>query len=451
MVYIQFNPYGWTTPLPMTEIAPNHWVFILFSPFDILSDLSYRYCREGECGVADDAATSGINPQGRKVSPSAEPQYIADTVDDWAWLESAPFEPPAPLPQITPRGEDFITGIEFMSGSKPADSIQMTAAIPEIVNLNSGWIILTPTWSFTHQNPPVIEPDPNQDPLWIDLSTMTSSAFSQGLHVAIHPQPHFPETAADWWSTAPLDFSWWNSWFDQYHAFAIHYAETAQIQGADMLILGGDWLSPALPGGKLSDGTPSGVPADSEIRWVEIMNDVNARFSGTIAWSMSLPSKETAPNYFEHVDQVNLNWNPKLFITPETSLEELVNTANLSLDGEVHDFWSNWLQPDNKSLVLQIQYPSVSGWNPDCSDEFSPCYPLSTFSSPAPIVADIGTGFSEQALAYQVFLSTAPKKNWVSGIISQGYYAPAVLHDKSISIHGKPAEDLLRVWFISLK
>ncbi len=451
-VYIQFNPYGWTTPLPMTEIAPNHWVFILFSPFDILSDLTYRYCREGECGIADDAATAGAYPEGRVVSPSAEPQYIADSVEDWAWLESTSFAATAPLPDITPRGEDFITGIEFMPGSKPADSVQMSAAIPEITRLNSNWIILTPTWSFTHQNPPVIEPNPNQDPLWIDLRTMTSIAFSEGLQVAIHPQPHFPVDPADWWLDAPLDFSWWNSWFDQYHAFAIHFAETAQIQGADMLILGGDWLIPALPGGKLANGDPSGVPADSGLRWIEIMNDVNARFSGTIAWTMSLPSGSSVPDHFEHVDQVHLNWDPGFVITPDITLEELVNIADLSLDGEVNTFWSNWLNPDNKLLVLRVMYPSVSGWNPDCSSDIDGhCYPISTFSSPAPIVMEYDTGFSEQALAYQVYLSTAPRKSWVSGIISQGYYAPAVLHDKSISIHGKPAENLLQEWFLMLK
>ena len=451
-VYIQFNPYGWTTPLPMTEIAPNHWVFILFSPFDILSDLTYRYCREGECGIADDAATAGAYPEGRLVSPSAEPQYIADSVENWAWLESTSFAATAPLPAITPRGEDFITGIEFMPGSKPADSVQMAAAIPEITRLNSNWIVLTPTWSFTHQNPPVIEPNPNQDPLWIDLRTMTSIAFSEGLQVAIHPQPHFPVDPADWWMDAPLDFSWWNSWFDQYHAFAIHFAETAQIQGADMLILGGDWLIPALPGGKLANGDPSGVPADSGLRWIEIMNDVNARFSGTIAWTMSLPSGSSVPDHFEHVDQVHLNWDPGFVITPDITLEELVNIADLSLDGEVNTFWSNWLNPDHKLLVLRVMYPSVSGWNPDCSSNIDGhCYPISTFSSPAPIVKEYDTGFSEQALAYQVYLSTAPRKSWVSGIISQGYYAPAVLHDKSISIHGKPAENLLQEWFLMLK
>jgi len=451
-VYIQFNPYGWTTPLPMTEIAPNHWVFILFSPFDILSDLTYRYCREGECGIADDAATAGAYPLGRVISPSAEPQYIADSVEDWAWLESTSFAATAPLPAITPRGEDFITGIEFMPGSKPADSVQMSAAIPEITRLNSNWIILTPTWSFTHQNPPVIEPNPNRDPLWIDLRTMTSIAFSEGLQVAIHPQPHFPASPSDWWLDAPLDFSWWNSWFDQYHAFAIHFAETAQIQGADMLILGGDWLIPALPGGKLANGDPSGVPADSGLRWIEIMNDVNARFSGTIAWTMSLPPGSSVPDHFEHVDQVHLNWDPGFVITPDITLEELVNTAELSLDEEVNTFWSNWLKPDHKLLVLRVLYPSISGWNPDCSSNIDDhCYPISTFSSPAPIVMEYETGFSEQALAYQVYLSTAPRKSWVSGIISQGYYAPAILHDKSISIHGKPAENLLQEWFLMLK
>ena len=451
-VYIQFNPYGWTTPLPMTEVAQNHWVFILFSPFDILSDLSYRYCREGECGVADDAATAGAFPEGRAVTPSADPQYIADSVESWAWLESAPISAAAPLPAISPRGENFMTGIEFMPGSKPADSIQMSAAIPAIAQLNSGWIILTPTWSFTHQNPPVIEPNPNQDSLWIDLNTMTSISSSEGLQVAIHPQPHFPEDPAIWWMNAPLDFSWWNSWFDQYHAFAIHFAETAQIQGADMLILGGDWLLPALPGGKLANGDPSGVPADSGLRWIEIINDVNARFSGTIAWTMSLPTESVLPEHFEHVDQIHLNWDPGLVITPETTLEELVSTANISLDEEINTFWSNWLKPDDKLLVLRVLYPSVSGWNPNCSSETDgPCIPISTFTTPAPIVMEYDKGFSEQALAYQVYLSTAPKKSWVSGIISQGYYAPAILHDKSISIHGKPAESLLQEWFLMLK
>ncbi|MFN2281968.1 MAG: hypothetical protein ACK2TZ_08905, partial [Anaerolineales bacterium] len=95
--------YGWTTPLPMTKLGPNHWVFILFSPFDILSDLSYRYCREGQCGIADDIATPGNAPSGREARPSAEPQYIADSVDAWIWLTTVAGPDEGAPPSLEPR------------------------------------------------------------------------------------------------------------------------------------------------------------------------------------------------------------------------------------------------------------------------------------------------------------------------------------------------------------
>jgi hypothetical protein len=39
------------------------------------------------------------------------------------------------------------------------------------------------------------------------------------------------------------------------------------------------------------------------------------------------------------------------------------------------------------------------------------------------------------------------QRDWVSGIISTGYYPPAALTDKSASVHGKPAEEVLAYWF----
>jgi hypothetical protein len=60
---------------------------------------------------------------------------------------------------------------------------------------------------------------------------------------------------------------------------------------------------------------------------------------------------------------------------------------------------------------------------------------------------NLKTDLDEQAKAYTAFLSAINKINWISGVISWGYYAPVVLHDKSISIHGKPAEEILQHWF----
>lgn len=448
-IYIQLNPYGWTTPLPMTKIADNHWVFILFSPFNILSDISYRYCRQGQCAVAgssEDGSSSWI------VSPSAEPQYIADQIASWAWLEPSPLADPLPLPNITPREGGFLTGIEIMPASQAGDAYHISSAISNIASQHSGWIILTPTWTFTHQVPPVLEPDPNHDPLWYDLEEMTRNAAYHGLQVAYHPQPQFFRDRDQWWISAPRDFSWWNSWFDQYREFAVHYAEAAERQGAEILILGGDWLSPALPGGKLPTGEPSGVPADAELRWSGILADIRSRYSGIIAWSMSLPEDDRKPAYLELVDAIFLDWNPSLSAGPLPDLEEITSQALESLEGDVYEFWADWLNPAETQLILSIAYPSVSGWQLECADpENQACYDLSAFAAPAPRIDNLAPGFAEQAAAYQAMLSSAAGQEWIAGIISRGYYSQVILHDKSISIHGKPAEDLLWRWFEALQ
>jgi hypothetical protein len=152
------------------------------------------------------------------------------------------------------------------------------------------------------------------------------------------------------------------------------------------------------------------------------------------------------------VDLVLLNWNPTLDVASFPDLEELTSSALTSLDGEVYEFWSAWLEPDGTRLALSLAYPSVSGWQEDCSVTENPiCYDLDHFSSPAPRVDGLEPGFAEQAAAYQAMLSTASSKEWVSGLISRGYFSQVILHDKSISIHGKPAEDLLWRWFEALE
>jgi hypothetical protein len=55
-----------------------------------------------------------------------------------------------------------------------------------------------------------------------------------------------------------------------------------------------------------------------------------------------------------------------------------------------------------------------------------------------------------QADIYSAVLATAGSRDWITGIVSQGYYLPAQLQDASTSIYGKPAEDVLWYWFSKL-
>jgi hypothetical protein len=48
---------------------------------------------------------------------------------------------------------------------------------------------------------------------------------------------------------------------------------------------------------------------------------------------------------------------------------------------------------------------------------------------------------------YEAMLTAVNARQWVGGIVSRGYYPPTILQDKSASIHGKPAADLLWYWY----
>ena len=82
---IQFNPFGWMEPIPMWSLGNNRWLYTLYGPQNLLSSLSYRYCRNDQCGSADDSATQGLNPAGSPVNISLLPQNFQDEIRSWAW------------------------------------------------------------------------------------------------------------------------------------------------------------------------------------------------------------------------------------------------------------------------------------------------------------------------------------------------------------------------------
>ena len=59
IIYIQFNPYGWTPPIPMWSTGTNKWAYKLYGPLNIVGSFGYRYCRNAQCDSADDAQTAG--------------------------------------------------------------------------------------------------------------------------------------------------------------------------------------------------------------------------------------------------------------------------------------------------------------------------------------------------------------------------------------------------------
>ena len=428
IVSIQFNPYGWTEPIPMWSLGNNKWVYQLYSPLNMLGDFEYRYCRNDQCGIADDVQTSAGH-LGRPVSTSLAPQDLQDTVSGWTWLQNT--TPPAinGLP-VTAR-QAFMAGVEFQAGYDPTWQVWTPLAIQNVQGFYANWLVLTPSWSVGRTSPFVFSPVAGVDPLWADTLDTVNRARASNLNVALFPEINLPSDLTAWWTSAPRDDAWWKAWFDRYAAFADYHADLAAKSGAQALILGGDWVTPALPGGQIN-ASSSGVPADVESRWQAILTDVRSRFSGSVYWALSYPGGlQSCPDFAKNLDGVYLLWYAPL---SGSSVDQYYAAAGQLLDTDIQPFQAALQKP----VILAVAYPSAD-------DASSGSMPASTLFQPGSTQAPVN--LQAQTDLYQAMLMAVNERAWVGGFISRGYYPPVVLQDASASVHGKPAADLLWYWY----
>lgn len=415
-VALQFNPlFGWTEPIPMWSLGQNRWAYILYSPRNLPGNLSYRYCRNGQCGYADDAQTPGLYGEGRLAPNQAGPQTQTDQVEAWAdWSDIAN----ATLPAVeAPAREGFASGIETRAAYHPSWRALFPFALQDVQRTQAGWLVFAPTWSYGRgaagNNPPILAPLPGGDALWPDALEMVQQGKAAGLKVAIYPQARFAVPVEDWWAEAQReDPGWWPVWFAEYRTFILHHAELAAQSRADALILGGDWLSPALPGGTLADGSASGVPADAEQRWRDLIDEARSRFDGQLIWSISNNGIEAPPPFLDALDQIYLT----LALQPGQSFSSVLG---MELGG--------WLD----GVVLPVQILAAK---------------------PLILAVDLPAdpSLQMQVNLYHTAQSAAAERDWISGFIARGYFPPVALKDASTSVHGKPASDLLEAWFSAL-
>lgn len=446
-ISIQFNPFfGWTEPIPMWRLSETRWAYILNNPLQMISTMHYRYCRNDQCGSADAGATPGPDNAGFSVDVDPD-QPFKDEIENWAWLSAEAPQAMLEAVDIQPRGADFVAGIEFLPAYHPNWLPLAGKSLETVQGLGANWLVLSPTWTFTRQSPPILDLAIGRDAFWFDLQQEMSQARARGLNVAINPTPNFPLPATQWWAGAQRDFSWWVVWFERYRSFIFHHADLAARNDAQALVLGGDWIAPALPGGVLSDGSPSGVPADADSRWRELIAEVRQRFSGKIIWSMSLNQTLNPPEFLDSVDQVYVQFYAPLSTEPAPAVSVMATEAGKLLDTNVQPLQTRF----NKPIILAISYPSTDGASQACPQDLDGnCLSLEALARPNADIPGTNVNLQAQADIYNALLAAVNQRAWISGFISRGFYPPAALQDKSASVHGKPAQEILRFWFPKL-
>lgn len=456
IVYIQFSTYGWTEPIPMWPLGvisgSFRWGYQLYSPLNFYGQISYRYCRNGQCGSADDSQTVGASPAGRQTTTSLLGQDIVDSVASWKW-----FENPETLPlvgtSITPRAAGFVAGIEYQPQYRPNFIYYTSQTFSNTKALGANYAVLTPTWTVSSVSPLRFAIQPGQDPLWIDTAIMVSQARDNGLSAAIFPTPRFPPSTdssvsagAQFWKNAPRDAAWWQSWFTRYRAFLVNYADLAAQSGAQSIILGGEWVAPSLPGGLLPDGTPSNVPADAEAQWRAIITDVRNHFKGQVLWALPYEkSSFTAPvNFLRDVDGIYLLWSIPIATSASATKTDYITEAGRLLDNEVSPLGTLLGKP----IILAVSYPAAIGAAGGCvPNGAGGCLDFNALSRPNADVPTASLSLQTQSDIYEALLIAVNARPWVSGFVSRGYFMPVALQDKSTSINGKPAANVLWYWY----
>jgi hypothetical protein len=442
-IYIQFNPYGWTEPIPMWYVRDNVWRFKLYGPLN-LDTLYYRYCRNAQCGSADDVSTPGVSPTGRRASTAITEQDIRESVTAWMWTNPGPTGLVGT--NVIQRSGVFMAGVEFQPYYQPDWSAFTDTSMLNLQQVGANTVILTPSWTYSSANPLVFGIQPGPDALQPDTETMVAQARARSLNVALFPQPRFPSNAAEWWKSAPRDATWWQLWFDYYRAFAVHHADMATRSGAQVLILGGDWVGPALPNGTLSDGTPSGVPADADTRWQAVIAEVRGHFRGQVLWAVPYtPPNVPTPSFISATDGVYLLISGNLVEKATPTRDELAQAASQLLDNGVGPLQSVLAKP----VYLAFAYPSASGATQNCLPAQSNiCLDWKALSQPNSDRSEIALNLQLQADIYEALFAAVNTRPWVSGVVVRGYYPPTLLADKSASVHGKPAQDVLWYWYL---
>ncbi len=445
-IAISFNPgYGWTEPVPMWALGNNRWVYVLYSPLDGMKEIGYRYCRNEQCDSAGDVKSNIGKNTGQSASISLTAKTMNEPVTEWAGLFTT--QPPVTIPNVTvqKRPEGFMAGVELQPAYHPSWQSYYTNAINDIRSLSANWLALDPTWTFTRANSPVLEPIPGQDMLLPDTVNIISLAHAQSLKVALFPTPTFPSGADSWFLSGQRDFGWWNTWFERYRNFLLNFADLASKQNAEAFIIGGDWVNPALPNGKLADGSPSGVPEDTLSRWQGLLAEVKDHYKGLLLWALSYPERmQDPPAFLNQVDGVYLLWSAPLADKAGATPEEMSTSAGQILDNEIRP----WQININKPIVLGLGYASARGSTTGCiQGKDGLCVPAGQLSRPNADLPDVTLDLDEQARAYGAIFLAANSREWINGVISRGYFPPTVLEDKSLSIHGKPSRGVLWYWF----
>jgi hypothetical protein len=419
-ISIQFNAFGWSSPIPMWPLGGNQWIYILNGPEQMLQYLKqYRYCRNDQCETGVETDSTGAIIAGRSLPALPVEQPIQDLIAGWYAYFSSETATTVPEIEINPRPSGFVTGIEIMDQYSPFSQAYLGAPLRTIKDLNANWLVISPSQMMMEIGNPIFKNLPGDQITPLEIAQLAGWAEAKLFNIALFPKVEFVESYEAFWQQDEIDSIWWSVAFERYEKYLLSQADLARMVNAEEMIIGDPSIAPMMASGTLPDGSDPEIPFDVNQWWNNLVDNLRTRFEGKIYLAID-PSSTVKPSQelLDKVDGVYALYNPTL-AAESLQPTETADAINTEIEGKLMGYHT-----EGKPFILAIAYP---------------------FGQSSQIAS--GQSLENQVLVYNSILLAVNNKDWISGVVSRGFEPGLMTKFNSASIYGKPASNALWYWF----
>lgn len=206
----------------------------------------------------------------------------------------------------------------------------------------------------------------------------------------------------------------WDKWWAAYEKFVLHYADLAEKGGVALYAIGSELVSTE----EMCD------------RWEPLIEKVRKTYQGKLTYSANWDHYKQVC-FWDKLDYAGMTAYYVLTSNKDPRYEDLLASWK-----KIHAEIMSWQKTQKIPLIItEIGYPSQDGTN----------------MTPWDYTKNNPVDLSEQYMCYKAFREVWQGETRLAGVYFWNWYEAGGLTDKGYSPRGKPAEQLLREWYGSVK
>ncbi len=327
------------------------------------------------------------------------------------------------MPTVVPSRfpTSFLKGISYESWwNGEFNTPESDQTLTQIIHpLGANWIALIVKCNQTSLNVTTIDCNTKDITATDDeLAHAMKTAHQTGLKVMLKPHINLVDpndaTVGRHEINYGSDETRWHTWFNNYTAMITHYAQVAQDNGAEYLVI----------------GTELSATTGREDDWRKLIGEIRQIYHGSLTYASLTYLEPEEINWWDAVDSIGIDAYYALTVTTTPTLAQL-QLGWQPIATALGELSNRWKRP---IIITEIGYLSIDG----------------SARVPGYWGLDGATDVQEQADCYQSFFDVFEDKPWLQGVFWWSYSTKpdqGGLTDRSYTPHNKPAEKILRLYY----